>query len=195
MRKLTLLSLGLLLCGAAHAQFKEGDIQLGVGLNISEQGIVSNQINVKRIQTGASLFLSDRLSAGLLLGYRNTLRTKFNNSDDELSDQVFQFGIYARYHQAIADKVHVYLQPSVLWGSGNSDISPVNNVDYRTVYLQLSPGITYLFTERWGLDLSFSGLRYTQVKQDAGQIDDRLSDSDFTMNLNNISVGLSFYLN
>lgn len=194
MRKFVLLSLNLLLFSIAEAQIHKGDIQLGLALNMSEQGFVSNQINVKRLHTGASYFITDKWSVGGLLGYRNTIRTTFGNSDDNLSDQVFQVGVYARYHLPIAQKFHVFLQPSAIFGTGSTDMSPSSTVDYRTLYAQVSPGITYFFAKKWGIDLSFSGIRYTQVRQEAGRLDDSLDDSDFTMNFNNMSIGLSFYL-
>lgn len=198
MKKLILLSIGLLLSGALEAQIEKGDVQLGMALRFSRQDFVSNDINLNSYHPSAALFISKRTSVGLMLGYRSTMTSTIANSNRNetirLSDRVYQLGFYSRYHVPINKKLYLYLQPSLLLGVGKSNQSPTISANLKTVNAYVAPGVSYFLGKQWAVDLSFSGLRYTRISDELAGVKQTNQRTDFNANFNNMDIGISFYI-
>lgn len=194
MRKLVLLSIGLLYCGAIQAQIQKGAVQFGGSANWNTTDSGPLQVILLDIQPNAGYFISDRTSLGLLLGYNSTNRDTFiNNNIAELTDNLFQYGVYARFHKSLNEKLYLYLQPSIRFGSGEIEFFPNQSTDIDQTDLGLTPGLTYFLSENWALEMRLGSIVYSSVNTSNTSSFER---DQFAINLglSNVGIGMNFYL-
>jgi len=193
MRKLVLLCAAICcLTTIASAQIEKGRIQLqGLALynNSDVGGTTFDQLNIST-QTG--FFLSDNISLGPVIGY-NRRKTSATNQNDQINSE-FQFGAFARFHKNVADNFYLFLQPSFQVGLGMIDMGGVDQ-DLNSFNFDISPGALYFLSDRFAmeLNLSFFNYRNQEVQTvNGGTID--ANSTNVGLNLNNVGIGLSYFL-
>lgn len=198
MRKLILLCGALFMGTLVQAQIQKGDIQLGgtIAFNSSEVGDFEN--NAFRILPQAGLFVSDLTSIGLIVGYSSTSMDVFNpvnSSISEVTNNNFQFGAYARFHKSVVDNLYLFLQPSVLFGTGENEFGAPTPGDTNSFNVALSPGITYFLSPKFALELNLAGINYSSTNIDAGGGNEAdINNFTFGLDLANVGLGLNFYI-
>lgn len=191
MRKSILLSAMLLMSTFAFAQTQKGQVQLGGVFNFNKQengDIESTNFN---FIPQAGYFVSDLTSVGLLLDISNN---KFENPGGESERNLFQFGVFARFHKSIADKLYLYLQPSLSFGSGENDNLLGGTADLNTTTLQIRPGMMYFATPKIAIEMGVGSAFYNSVKETTGGNEVTNDNYGLLFNLASVNMGVSFFL-
>jgi len=194
MRKLVLLTIGLLFCGTIQAQISKGDVQLGGSISWNNVDNGPTKISIFDVQPNVGKFVSDRTSLGLIVGYNAVTRdVMVNNNIFELNDNRFEYGVYARFHKPIGEKFYFYLQPSVVLGTGEDQFDTTNTLDIELFAIRIIPGITYFLNEKWALEMRFGNILYRKEKA-SGAFNRDTDQFTLNMGLSNVGIGMSFYL-
>ncbi|MCE7993378.1 MAG: porin family protein [Roseivirga sp.] len=191
MRKSILLSVMLLVCTFAFAQTQKGQVQLGGVFNFSKQEISQNENNNFNFIPQAGYFVSDLTSLGVLLNISNN---NFKSPTADLDRNLFEFGVFARFHKSVADKLYMYIQPSLSFGSGENDNIVGGPSDLSTTAIRVSPGLLYFATPKIALEMRVGSVFYEQVKETTGGNEVSIDNYGLTFNLANVNFGASFFL-
>ena len=197
MRKLLLLCVVLFSGVVAQAQIQKGDVQLGgsITYNSNESGGQDNSNFTFSPQAG--LFVSETTSIGVLLGFNSTTFNAFNQNNGnlvELTNSLFSFGAYARFHKSVADNFYLFLQPAVALGTGKVEQINANDVDTNTFLVGVSPGMTYFLSPKFALELRLGGVNYSRFKTDNNGTENTSTAFSFDMDLASVGLGLNFYI-
>lgn len=190
MRKSILLSVMLLVCTFAFAQTQKGQVQLGGVLNINKQETSQSENNNFNFIPQAGYFVSDLTSLGVML---NISSNKFENPTANLDRNLFEFGVFARFHKSVADNLYMYLQPSLSFGSGENDNIGGGTTDLNTTSIRVSPGMLYFVTPKIALEMRVGSVFYEQVKETNGGNEFTSDNYGLLFNLSNVGFGASFF--
>jgi len=197
MRKLILVCCALFIAALTQAQIEKGDVQLGGSINFNSNDFEAFDNSALRIQPQVGLFVSSTTSVGLTVGFtsiQNTLIDQNSGNPVELTNNLFVFGTYARFHKPVVENLYLFLQPSVLLGTGENEFSTPQTGDINTFNVGLAPGITYFLSPKFALELNFGGLSYNRSKADLNGNETTLTNFSLNMSLANVGVGMSFYI-
>ena len=194
MRIPAIIIITMLMAGAVQAQIQKGDVQLSgnVFWRVEDQALVD--VSYLTLRPSAGLFLSDKTSLGLMLGFRNYSREFDLGSPTELDENSFQYGIYTRFHKNLGEKFYFFLQPSVMLGSGETKSDDITVRETNTFEIGLAPGLTYFLNDKWALEVIIAGLHYDRIKSDENGTEQTVTGFDLSLNLANVGFGLSFYI-
>jgi hypothetical protein len=197
MKKLTLLCAALLLCCTGFAQIEKGDIQLGGSVQFNSMDIEDINFQQFNISPRAGLFLSGTTSLGLQIDYSSTKQDVFSAQNGEVLESTsnqFIFSAYARFHKAVSENFYLYLQPAIGFGTGKAKLDGTELGDLSSFNLGVGPGLTYFLSPRFALEATWGAVSYTSTKID-GPISSETSNSfDIGLNLDNIGLGISYYI-
>ncbi len=191
MRKSILLSAMLLMSTFAFAQIQKGQVQLGGVFNYSTQDFdngVDRSTFIFSPQAG--YFFSDNTSAGISLMIRNI---SFDDNGASQDFNLFEFGVFARFHKSVADNFYVFLQPSLGFGSGTNE-NPAGDTDINTTRIQVSPGAIYFLHPKIALEMRIGGLFYESATETTNNVEIETSGFGITINPANVNFGVNFYL-
>lgn len=191
MRKSILLSAMLLVSAFAFAQTQKGQIQLGGTLNFTNQEIDQNESSNFNFVPQVGYFLSDLTSLGINL---NISSNNFKTPTADLDRNIFEFGVFARFHKSLADNFYIFLQPSVGFGSGENDNINGGSTDLNTTNIRVSPGALYFVTPKIALEMNVGGFSYQQIKETTGGNEVKINTYGLLVNLANTNFGINFYL-
>lgn len=197
MRKLILVCCALFIAALTQAQIEKGDVQLGGTINFNSNDFENFDNSAFRIQPQAGLFVSSTTSIGLTVGFTSIQNTQFDQNSGnpvELTNNLFVFGTYARFHKSVVENLYLFLQPSVLLGTGENEFSAPQSGDINSFNVGLAPGITYFLSPKFALELNFGGLSYNRSKADLNGNETTLTNFNLNMSLANVGVGMSFYI-
>lgn len=185
MKKTTLLFSMMLMSTLAFGQIQKGDIQLGGGLNYSKLESNGFEATNFRLTPNAALFLSDKTSLGLTIGYQD-------QSNGSTESNQFLYGVYARFHKNVSDKFYLFLQPDITLGTGTGT-APITNqeVDVNSFNFNLAPGIMYFLSEKVALEMSMGGIFYRNTETEGVNEVDQYG---LNFNLSSLTLGASIYL-
>lgn len=196
----------MLLVGSfTYAQIQKGDVLIGGSLFISNTTLENAQpssleANSFNFSPRAGLFLSEKMSLGLIIGYD---RDKIENSNvgvpNTTTENLFTFGAYMRNYKSLSEKFFFYLQTSILIGTGNADVvvnNAIQEADRGAFGIEIQPGVSYFFTDRLSLDVSIFQLGYTDQTTELASANINQETSRFFISggLNSVGVGLSWFL-
>jgi len=119
--------------------------------------------------------LNDKWTLGLALNYGTS------KSNDENKSSEFDVNPFVRYNKSISDKVVLYGEGDVRFGSKKETVANVENDGIGTFGLGISPGIQYLFNDRWSMNADIAILSY-----------DSEDDKDAKVKTNTLNFGLDF---
>jgi hypothetical protein len=142
-------------------------------------------------------FLSDRLAAGIGLGFSNSV-TQFPDDDpDKRTRSRFYFEPFLRYY-LISGKAGIFAEASVGTYVGKDKIFYDTTTDEWNnfgIFAGVSPGVYYFISEKLAVE---AWIGWIGIETDVNKYDDDDKDvyTEFRMSLypSNISLGLKFIL-
>jgi hypothetical protein len=187
MKRLVLAMALLMVSTLSFAQITKGDIQLGgnAGFNKIKSG--SFERSQFTLAPRAGLFVSDLTSVGLTIGYSSTDSNGTNSN-------LFQFGVYSRFHKMVAENFYIYLQPSLTLGTGSVKSENAPDIDTSTFNIGIAPGVTYFLSPKFALEMSLGSLAYNLTKDSNSTIESKTENYGLNLNLNTITLGFSYYI-
>ncbi len=183
----------------AFAQTTQGTISLGGALGISSNtsqttGGESKSTTVF-IMPSAGYFLADGMELGLDVAF-----TKENDEfdgDDAGSISETALGPYFKYYMFTANEDFAFtLNASLLFGfSKNSPPADGDDVKGKSFQFAISPGFSYFFTDKIGLDFQLQGITFRKEdpNTDSDADDDEESSFIFGVASFNPSLGFKYY--
>ena len=193
MKKLFLTTLCLILSTGAFAQIQQGNFQLGGSATLNNSETPNFESDFFRILPRFGYFVNDKISLGVQLGYSsNSLET----AGGETSNNQFLFGAYARFHKDLAERVYLFVEPSILFGTGDADVPTLNGVteaDFSSTTIGISPGIVYFLTDKIGLEFGFGVFQFIQEKSEGNGVNQTDETVNLSLNPLQINTGLSIY--
>ncbi|MBC8110268.1 MAG: outer membrane beta-barrel protein [Verrucomicrobia bacterium] len=204
MKRITLFVFALFLTiFSISAQTEQGNILLGgtIGGYSVNAGIGNN----KEIQSGFSIiprigfFVADNAAIGLGIGY-STDKTK-DGTNPAIISNTFEVNPFGRYYVGLGDKFKFFgeLGVNVGFGSSKVDVSGFEPFRSRTIGVNLSPGFVFFPSEKIGIELTITGISYSNIDPDTDEDDGTISIFNIGATKNrangflNPQLGIYFY--
>ncbi len=205
--KIILCSLwALLTCSLASAQIEKGRMYLGGNIGFSQNTFrPSSATQFKTTETNYTVtpsigyLINNRVSLGVYIGYQNQ-RTRTFSPNLSLSDQIRArnstfFGIHSRYYiDTSYEKFKFFVQTSASLGFVTETNTLANE---RYLDISVSPNFAYFFTNKWCLELNFTGIAYnsSRIRNTTGNV--QLYDYTHSFILSaqsfNPSIGIRYF--
>lgn len=181
----------------ASAQTEQGNILLGGSVNYTSTKSDADDaeaVNTFSIMPQVGYFVADNIAVGTGIGYMS-IRTDFPVVDN-VKLNAFAIAPFGRYYKSISDQFKFFGQLAVPMAFGTLDADADEDLKTTSVGVSLSPGFAFFPTKKFGIELGFSGISYTntKVKFDGEEIEGAGSDT-FSIGADFFSpqIGLSFY--
>lgn len=189
---------------AAQAQIGAGTISVGGALEISTTGSKfkggSSSVDGPTSSSftfgpQAGYFLSDNLSVGAAIQYRNST-TKSASGDSKNTTNAFIFSPFARYHMPMGEKFYLFGEARVGFGFGGGKVKSGGNSSDKdpssTIGMAVSPGILFFPGEKVGIELAFNILSFDHyVEKDADDKNNKSIQNTFSFGPNLFAPQLS----
>lgn len=183
----------------AIAQTTQGTISLGGALGFSSSTYQNTggegKTNTVFIAPSAGYFLADGMELGLNVAFSKA-SDEFDG-DDAGSTTETALGPYFKYYMFTANEDFAFtLNASLLFGfSKDAPPSDVDADDVKGKSLQfaISPGFSYFFTDKIGLDFQLQGLTFRKEDPNTDADDDEESTFIFGVASFSPSLGFKFY--
>lgn len=183
--------------GAMFAQTKQGTLFFGGSIGITsskdEDSGEDDKSTTFEFSPGAGFFIVDNFAVGLDLQMSGT------KVDDGLGgdDKYRSIGInpYARYYIFTPNEKFAFMAEGGFVVGGTRyepDGQDERKGGYITAYI--SPGFTFFPTERWGIDLQFSGFSFTSSDPNKDVDDDKSTSFHLGLTSFSPSLGVRYYL-
>ncbi len=195
MKKTTLIFAALL--GAlttTWGQTTQGSVSFGGGIQFtnSKEDYYSQKTTEFSFQPSAGYFVADNLAVGITLLMSNE---KYEYSGGSNATNNFVVGPFARYYKFTSNERFAFTgEVGFLFGTSKFKPSSGNETKGGATYIYVSPGFTYFFSEKWGLDFQLQGITYSSSDPDKDV--DNNSSSSFTFGVQSLNptLGFRFYL-
>lgn len=208
-------------CMVANAQTGKGSIMIGGGLNVNLAGKTVNKVtppsgNATSTETKGNLnwnvsptagyFISDNIVVGLNLNVGSSFFGRVASIDGKKEETVntvnLGAGVFSRYYKEVGNGLYLFGQVSVDYTSGTtqnrtpdilhpSDIIDGNKIKNNIIGVNITPGLTYFFSNNWGVDFSLNNIiGYTSMKS-TSQTPNNNGSSSTSSSQFNIGLGLT----
>ena len=226
MIKKNLLALALLILSfTAQSQITKGKVLLGGNINMGSQSTsVSNDTTsyddgkAFNLNVGPSVgvFISDNVVLGINGSYGRSNQDRYINDASNqrillnTHSRSFAAGPFIRFYKTLAAKLYLYGELQGSYGQQKfykDELSAGSNTIIEDVYtvkqysITAIPGLTYLVTNKFGLELSFGGIGYNAYSTEGKDSGNNQKTNTYSVNLNpfnlffnNIVLGGRFYL-
>jgi hypothetical protein len=201
MKKLSFIFAALIMALTVSAQPEKGNIFLGGSVNLNA-GSSNTKVNGDKtdgpktfsfnVSPAVGYFLSDKIMAGIKLGYTTNSTKTTDNSDNtftELSNTI-GVGLFARYYIVPIEKMGFFFEANVGTGFGSSAVKvngdKTDGPSTFSLNAGISPGIAIFVSNRVALEAQYGFLGYNSfsTKSDNGGVDVKQNSSNFGLNLN-----------
>ncbi len=195
MKKLLFLVILLLTCTFSYGQLAKGDIQLGGNVSFNSNSNSNADSRSFAINPRVGLLIDSTTSVGLILGYRNSQEPAFvQGAITDLKSTNFAYGVYARFHKPVADKFYLFLQPSLLFGTGTTEQPANGDLESSSWSINLIPGMLYFVSPRFAIELSLGRASYARAKFEQTGAEFNSSAFSFNTSFTSVGLGLSYYI-
>lgn len=184
---------------AAWAQTTQGSKSVGGGFEYysnKQENIYGNydyESSSFEIMPQVGYFIIDNLEVGVLLNY--TSGKSGYTQLDPTKNSSFSVGPFARYYKFTSNERFAFTGTfSVSFGSGKTSYQ---NAESKTgnMGVFISPGFTYFFSEKWGLDFQLQGIGFTSYDPNKDVDDDNSKTITFGVSSFTPSIGFRFFIN
>ena len=176
MKKSLLLAAVLLLVSVATQAQHKMWVSGSAGMTNSSNDVEGSEpYNTAIFAPAFGYNLNANWTIGLALNYSTY------KSDDDNKGNEFNLNPFVRYSKTVSDKVVLYGEGDVMFGSKNETVGGVDNDGIGTFGIGIAPGIQYLFSDRWSMNADIGVLSYESE-----------NDKDLEVTTNDINFGLDF---
>lgn len=186
-----LMLLSLISC-SLYAQTNQGNFSVGGSIGFTSYKDEDNEGDYKQTSFGVmpqlGYFIADGMEVGLL-GTLQTSKVEYDG-EDGMKGTNFAVGPYFKYYMFSSNENFAFtLQASALFG-GTKQEPPVGDAVKGSQFaVALSPGFSYFFTPRLGLDFQLAGISFVSEKPNK-DLDDK--ETTFTFGIESFSPSLGF---
>lgn len=209
MRKPVVTLIFCLMAAVAMAQTTKGTISLGGALGIEtdkEEGFNTDagpyEIKSTTVffMPSVGFFLADGMELGLNLGFSSTKQKIVPEDGDTfnyptLSETVI--GPYFKYYMFTTNEKFAFtVNASLLFGMSKSSPDEGDDLKGSSLQLTVSPGFTYFFTNKIGLDFEVQGIgfRSENANTDSDAENDKSTSFIFGVSSFNPTLGFKYYI-
>lgn len=217
MKKVITLSITSIFCFviAANAQINKGSIMLGgtiygSGNNVKNPDTSMYKTSSFTIAPALGFAVNTNTILGFSLSY-GTINTKYNGADNRQKLNAYGVGAFLRKYKLLAKNFYLFGEGNLMYNHSSYNYSIYNSgAEYdskaNSVSLNFTPGIAYNLTPSIQLETGLQNLLYVNYSsgnedaKDPGYADYKQNSfsagtSLSTISLNNIFVGIRFWIN
>jgi outer membrane protein len=192
----------------ATAQTTKGTFSVGGALGIqnskeeffdTDSGPGETKVNTFLFEPKVGYFLADGMELGLNLSLSSTKREiDFEDADDQKLPTLSEtaFGPYFKYYMFTSNEKFAFtLNASLLFGVTKQKPEEGDDLKGSSLEFAISPGFTYFFTDKIGLDFELQGIgfRTEDPNKDSDVENDKESTFIFGASSFNPSLGFKYY--
>ncbi len=196
-----------LLTSAVMAQTTQGTISLGGSIGVSnssqededEFGEGESKSSTLIFSPDIGYFLADGMELGLDISF-STRKSKFVPDDGDTQDGTTfnntALGPYFKYYMFTSNEDFAFtLNASLLFGFSKISAPEGDDLKGKNVQFTISPGFTYFFTDKIGLDFELQGIGYRKAdpNTDSDVENDKTSTFIFGVSSFSPSLGFKYY--
>lgn len=209
MRKPVLTLIFCLMAAAAMAQTAKGTISLGGALGIrtekeedfdTDAGPYVAKSSTVFIAPSVGFFLADGMELGLNLGFSST-KTKLDPDDGDVVDlptvSETVIGPYFKYYMFTANEKFAFtVNASLLFGMSKFSPDEGDDVKGSSLQFSVSPGFSYFFTDKIGLDFELQGIGFRSEDEntDSDAENDKSTTFEFGLSSFSPTLGFKYYI-
>ncbi len=183
--------------GAAKAQFQRGDLMIGgslgasSGANFNDGDLTSTGFSLS-LNPSLGYFFSESAAFGITPGIGFSTQQSYRDGErfgDRQYNSNGAISLFYRKYYRLAEQFYFFFEPSASYsGSSWGDIGS------RGFTVGISPGVAFRISEKWLVETSFGGARFSRQYQDSGQPTE-VTTRNWNLNLTNFgSVSLQYLL-
>lgn len=191
----------------SNAQTEAGKIILGGSFEYNSTKNEQQNSKSSGLLIGPNIgyFVSDNLAIGIGLGYQRTkyeqdLELIGGNPIYKSKNHTFYISPYIRHYTALSEQFKFFAQFSgnYYYSKSETDVNspgtPISQTS-NSYSVQLSPGLAFFPSKRFGIEFALNGIYYTYNKSKDLQIARESTSKDFNIRLNATSprIGLQYY--
>jgi hypothetical protein len=146
-------------------------------------------------------YISDAIKIGLGIGYNATTNENkpLAGNTAKWETNMLIINPFARFYVQASDRVDLFLQANLAYGTGGYEQSPsINKGDITSLNIFLTPGIEFMISQKIALDFSIGRIGYfsTTVTPDGTPKVEMLTNSfNFNFNLTDVHLGINIFIN
>ena len=197
-----------ILAAALHsrAQTEAGRFLLGGDLEFSStksDEALSKSTGVL-ILPNAGYFISDNLAIGAGIGYQTGKYRLYDasgnyNLNTDIKTHGFIFNPFVRKYKNITEvfKFYAQLSGTYLYSKSKDNLNTADNYDVKlnSYVAQLSPGLVFFPSQRFGIEFAISGISYNYTKRKYPDHLGSFTSRDFSIGANFLAprIGVQYY--
>ncbi|MBK6699745.1 MAG: outer membrane beta-barrel protein [Saprospiraceae bacterium] len=171
-----------LLSTSTFAQDHKMWIGVDLGFNSHKVGDADNTSSFK-IKPTFGYHINEAMAVGIKVGYESEAK--------DVSS--FEVNPFFRYGKSIGDKATLFGELGVDITSG-SDKRTSTEVKTNSFDVGISPGVTYMFADNWGLEAHFGKLGFKSEGGSIGDVDsDKTTNFGIDLTMSSLSFGLTYH--
>lgn len=190
----------------SNAQTEAGKIILGgaVQYNSSKNKGPESKISALFIAPNVGYFVADNLAIGISIGYQwgkneqDVEQVGYQNY--RIHNRAWNISPYVRHYTAFSEQFRFFAQLSGSYNynkmetNANPSGTPVSQKS-NTFIAQLSPGLAFFPSKRFGIEFALTGISYSHDKIKGLPFAEESSSNNFGVSLNATSprIGLQYY--
>lgn len=186
MKKSLLLAAALLLASVAtqaqHKMWVSGSA--GVSSSKTDQDNADPFVNAN-FSPAFGYNLNENLTIGLALNYSTS------KANDENKSSEFNVNPFVRYSKTVSDKVVLYGEGDIMFGSKKETVNDVDNDGISTFGIGIAPGIQYLFSDRWSINADIGILSYDSENDKDSEV--KTNTLNFGLDFTSLNLGLNYH--
>lgn len=197
MKKLHLLFIGALMAGTTMAQ--EGPKMFAGGSLGFENTSVKDDNSISNFSftpTWAYMF-KPNMGAGININF-NTSTEKWENSDEKINDNVWNFEPFFRYYLPVTDNFKFFGDAAISFGGGKTtttnDQGEERESKSSNFGINILPGAQYWFTPKWSMAANVGRLGYNSTTKNKGDNNESVTNNfGFKVDFTSVKFGLYYH--
>lgn len=182
---------------SAIAQFQPGNLMFGGAVSISnsatfQEGNMSSTGFYTTFNPSVAYFISESSAFGISPGIGFSTQQAYWDGESFGDRQYHSSGsisLFYRKYFRLAEQFYFFFEPSTSYSGSNW-----GDIGSRGFTVEISPGVAFRISEKWLVETSFGGARFSRQFSDSGQANE-VNSRNWNLNFTNFgSVRLQFLL-
>ncbi|WP_114752432.1 outer membrane beta-barrel protein [Pleomorphovibrio marinus] len=179
------------------AQFQPGNLMLGGSVSISngatfQEGNMTSTGFSSSFNPSVAYFISESSAFGISPGIGFSTQQAYRDGEsfgDRQYNSNGAISLFYRKYYRLAEQIYFFFEPSTSYSGSNW-----GDIGSRGFTVEISPGVAFRISEKWLVETSFGGARFSRHFHDSGQPNE-VNTRNWNLNFTNFgSVRLQFLL-